>query len=269
MKRSLKTITKITTQQKVKNRYNIFLDDVYACSVAEDVLIQFQLRKGMQLSEAELKQIQNRDAIERYYLAAIHYVSYRMRSIQEIDTYLRKKDLDEQTVQEIIERLIKEGILNDAAFSRAYVADKMNFTTKGPQLIAQELREKGVAPSIVQQAVATYSREQQFDTALKWAKKEQRKTNRHAFKKRNEQLKYKLMQKGFPNEIASMVVEEVKGEIDTEEEFALLKIQADKLWRRYSKKYTGFELEHKLKAGLYNRGFSSESINEYVAKLDE
>ena len=46
-------ITKITTQKKNKERYNIFMDEgkgeQYAFSVDEAVLIKYQLKKGMEL----------------------------------------------------------------------------------------------------------------------------------------------------------------------------------------------------------------------------
>ncbi len=40
-------ITKITTQKKRKDRYNIFVDEKYAFSVDEEVLLKFHLKKGM------------------------------------------------------------------------------------------------------------------------------------------------------------------------------------------------------------------------------
>ena len=43
----LATITKISIQKKAVDRYNIFLDDNYAFSVTEDILIKFNLRKGL------------------------------------------------------------------------------------------------------------------------------------------------------------------------------------------------------------------------------
>ena len=48
-------ITKITTQQKNQDRFNIFMDygkgEEYAFSVDSDVLIHFQLKKGMELDD--------------------------------------------------------------------------------------------------------------------------------------------------------------------------------------------------------------------------
>ena len=50
-------ITKITTQTKRTDRYNIFIDEKYAFSVAEEVLLKFQLKKGKEIDSLLLSQI--------------------------------------------------------------------------------------------------------------------------------------------------------------------------------------------------------------------
>lgn len=265
----MRTITKISTQKKSSNRYNIFLDGVYAFSIEEDVLVKFQLRKGLTLSEAEISTITESDAHERSYLLAIHYLSYRMRSIKEMRTYLKEKEVAQIAIDKVIKRLITENVLNDALFADAHVTDRMNLTSKGPQLIVRELQEKGVTAEIAQKAVMKYPYEKQFKTALKWAKRERNKKSRHSFRKRNEQLQFKLLQKGFTNDVVTDVMQHLSLEMDQEEELSNLSKEATKLYKRYSKKYEGYELKTKIKAGLYNRGFSGELINEYVANLEE
>ena len=64
-------ITKITVQKKQTDRYNIFTDDghgeKYAFSVDEDVLIKYQLKKGMELDEFAVTEIFFQDDIRKAY----------------------------------------------------------------------------------------------------------------------------------------------------------------------------------------------------------
>src|SRR5699024_1360736 len=93
-------ISRITMQKKNKHRYNIFLQrdnevkDFYGFSVEEESLITFDLRKGKQLTNAELEQLQQFDTIQKYYARAIQYLGYRMRTEQEIRLYLEKQEVD-------------------------------------------------------------------------------------------------------------------------------------------------------------------------------
>ncbi len=76
----LKKITRITVQQKNKNRYNIFLADEYAFSVDEAILIEFGLRKGLELDEAAINKIVQKEKLYQFYTQSINYLSYRMRT---------------------------------------------------------------------------------------------------------------------------------------------------------------------------------------------
>lgn len=54
-------ITKISTQKKNTERFNIFLDDKYAFSVDADVLVKFELKKGKELDDLDIIEIQYGD----------------------------------------------------------------------------------------------------------------------------------------------------------------------------------------------------------------
>ena len=51
-------ITKISAQKNNEERVNIFLDEKYAFSVDLDVLVKFDLRKGKELDELDIIEIQ-------------------------------------------------------------------------------------------------------------------------------------------------------------------------------------------------------------------
>lgn len=265
----MRTITKIQQQKKVLHRFNIFLNDTYAFSVDEDILVEYHLHKGMELSETSIEEIVSKEDTHRSYVMAIRYLSYRMRSTKEIRTYLQQKEVHANTITSIIQRLEKEKLLDDHAFAAAFVRDRIQQTSKGPRVILNELRDKGVSQEIAASVVTQYDHDKQVTKALKWAQKEAKKRSSHAVKKRKEQIRYKLMQKGFDHDVIRVVMDDIIIEVDEEEEKLRLEKQAAKLVRRYEKKHDGYELKMKVKAALYNRRFPSKLIDEYVDKMDE
>ena len=94
-------ITKITTQKKRTDRYNIFVDEKYAFSVDEEVLLKFQLKKGKEIDSLVLSQIQFHDEIQKAFTAALDYLSYRMRSEAEVRLFLKKKEIEEPIINEV------------------------------------------------------------------------------------------------------------------------------------------------------------------------
>lgn len=263
----MSVITKIVQQKKRKDRYSIFLDETYAFSVAEEVLIDSQLTKGKTLSEAEIADIAKKDDYSRAHAAALHYLSYRMRTIQEMEIYLQKQDIPQTWIEPIIIQLMDKEFLDDAVFADAFVRDRMHQTTKGPRIIEQELGKKGITPEISKQALEQYSFEKQYDQGAKWLQKERKKKAKHAHKKQEEQLKMKLMQKGFHQAVIQEVFAENEPEFDTDREEILFQQQAEKLHRKHSKKLAGFELEMKLKTTLFQQGFQGEMIEDYIQQL--
>ncbi|MBQ3383686.1 MAG: RecX family transcriptional regulator [Erysipelotrichaceae bacterium] len=56
---------------------------------------------------------------------------------------------------------------------------------------------------------------------------------------------------------------------DEETENRNLRQEYEKALRRYSRKYSGYELKQKLYSYLYGKGYSSDDIKHVIAELQE
>ncbi len=70
----------------------------------------------------------------------------REHSAFEIRRKLRQKDIDEPEIEQVIERLQREGLLSDERYAESYINMRRG-KGYGPLRIALELRERGVAES--------------------------------------------------------------------------------------------------------------------------
>lgn len=261
-------ITKITTQQKNKDRYNIFTDEgkgeKYAFSVDEAVLIKFQLKKGMELDELFLTEIHYEDDVRKAYNRALHYLSRRMRSEGEVRTYLLEKEIDAPIIQEVILKLYHYQFLNDEQYAIAYVRTQMNTTDKGSIVIKRELKERGVNDGLIEKALQEYSYEAQLETAQKLCVKMVNKNKKDSNLVLKQKIEQMLVRKGYSFEIISDAL--AKTELDRKGEVMdALRYQAEKLERKYAN-YTGYEYEQKMKSALYRKGFAMEQIEKYLSQ---
>lgn len=91
-------ITKIEVQKRSKERFNIYIDkgqgEEYGFSVNEVILLKHGLQKGLEIDEIALGNILYNEEVQKAYLQAISYLSYQMRTKQEIEEFLRKKKWD-------------------------------------------------------------------------------------------------------------------------------------------------------------------------------
>lgn len=262
-------ITKITVQKKSSNRYNIYIDHTFAFGVDEDVFVKYQLHKGKILSDETIEKIKNADDFHRSYSLALNYLSYRMRSEKEVRQYLRKKEVLDETIEEIIAKLHKEKLLNDLEFAKMFVSDRIKYSHKGPRFIQKELLEKGVLEDKIERALEQYDEATQLKKLNKWLDKQLKKKSKYSYRKRIEQLKVKLLQLGFTQHIIEAAFSEKTFEQNESEEKELLTKQADKLYNKYRRKYNGTELILKLKQRLFQQGFDSDLIQSYIDDLEQ
>lgn len=262
-------ITKITTQQKNHDRYNIFMDDgkgeEFAFSVDSDVLIKFQLKKGMELDDFSLLEIQFQDDIRKAYHLAVQFLARRIRSEKEIRDYLQKKAIKEPIIQEVVHKLKSQQYLNDSEYAFAFVRTMVNTTDKGPDIIKQELKEKGIAEKIIIQALAEFPPELQLDKAVNVGKKFFKKPSKDSLKIQKQKVEQLLYRKGYSFELIQIALQETVPKEETDAELEAIRHQGEKAHRKYSQ-YSGFEYQQKMKQALYRKGFSIELIEKFLAE---
>ncbi|HWO95740.1 MAG TPA: recombination regulator RecX [Bacillus sp. (in: firmicutes)] len=265
-------ITKVTTQTKNKGRYNVYLDygkgEEFGFSVDEYVLVKFQLKKGKELDDLDLTEIQYADEVKKAYNLALNYLSYRMRSKKEVSVYLKSKDIGEMIIQEIIHKLEEQRYLDDLEFAKAYARTQIHTTVKGPNLIRQELKEKGIEQEYVDISLLDFSSDEQLQTALKIAEKMKGKHQKLSATALKQKIEQTLQQKGYSFSIVQQLFDGWEVEKEDGEEWKALKHHGLKAHRRYEK-YSGWEYERRMKQALYRKGFSLEHIEKLLAELKD
>lgn len=266
-------ISKISVQKNNPRRYIIFLDtgngDEYTFSVDEDVLVKFRLRKGMELDDLLLEEINHYDEVSRANQLAVRYLAVRKRTEAEVRKYLQEKELPGFAVEEAIHKLYEYNYLDDEDYARSYVRTQMNTADKGPELIRRELEQKGVEGQLIEKALEEYPEEKQFAKAVELCEKmaaKSRRDSKQVLKQKMEQL---LLRKGFPYDMISSVADDVCANMFNEDkEMTALRYQAEKA----SRKYAGlepFRFEQKMKETLYRKGFPPALIERYLAEREK
>ena len=154
-------ITKLKAQ-KNRNRVNLYLDGEYATSLDLLTVTKLGLKVGMDISQTELKKLVRTHQYEKLLNRAAHFLSYRPRSEKELRTYLQRKWRPEtnkekhtKTVEEVIGKLKKQGVVNDREFAEWWIQQRQTFRPKGKILLTQELRQKGIDGKIIEKALTT------------------------------------------------------------------------------------------------------------------
>ncbi|MCE7792246.1 recombination regulator RecX [Salipaludibacillus sp. CUR1] len=265
-------ISKITAAKKKKGRFHIYLKteegEEYAFSVSEDLLVNEHLLKGKELTEEDIERLKEKDDVDKAMQKALNYLSYRMRSEGEITRYLRDQEVSEGDIADIIDRLRELQFIDDLRFAEAFVRTKRDTAKKGPLLIEQELYQKGVSQHHIDRAMKEYAEETQLDHAIKMVEKKQSSYKKEGTKKKQQKLMQFVIQRGYPQSVASKAVAEAELETDPEAEWEGLVKHGEKAWNKFSGK-EDWERIQRVKQQLYTRGFTSEKIEEWLTYKKE
>lgn len=189
----------IKYEKKANNQYKIHLENGETINIYEDVILNHKLLFKKEIDESLLKELDEDNNKEDIYNKCIKYISVRIRSIEEIKQYLIKKEISNNLINLTIDKLIKNKLLDDDKFTKAFVHDKLNFTTMGPYKIEQELRKHKIDPSIINNYIYNID-EDLIDTKINKQINKLIKTNRKKTNLRNK-IYTNLLSLGYNNEM--------------------------------------------------------------------
>jgi len=75
---------------------------------------------------------------------SLKYLSFRNRSLKEVSEYLNHKKFDEETINDVLKRLIDLKFLNDEEFGRSWIESRQRNKGKSKYILKNELRMKGL-----------------------------------------------------------------------------------------------------------------------------
>lgn len=78
----------------------------------------------------------------------------------DIETKLKRYDLEKEIIESIIARLVKEKYIDEIRYTRGFIKDKIRFNKWGKTKIEYALRQKRVPEDIVAEAFLEYTDEE-------------------------------------------------------------------------------------------------------------
>ena len=252
---------KILKYKKIAgNKYSIDLDNGESIKLYDDTIIHFDLLRCKEITDLEDINKYDRD-MEAYY-KSVRYLNRKMRTSKEIRKYL--EDYPSKTIDKTIERLIKEGYLNDSYYLKTYISNQISITNNGPYKIVKKLRDLGFSKDEVEEELDKYDRDIFISKLEKIVDKKIKSNNKYSSNNLKEKIIIDLVNNGYnKGDIINILANK-----DIKINNGILEKEYNKVFRRLSKKYEGYELENKILATLLKKGFFYEEIKKIINKYD-
>ena len=271
MTKNVFTVTKLV--HKKNQKYEVFIrfpnNEIHKEPVHEELILRFRLVEGKVLTEEEMGEFKEKQGYGEVYQAAMRLVAAKSYTMAELSKKLLTKEFDQDTIDEVLFKLVELGLLNDERFAVSYINHQIVMGKKGPSLIKRELLAKGVSQSIIDRHLSKFGDQEALEHAEKMARSLVKKNSKYGARFLRQKVSQHLQLKGFSSAIARQAVEAALEEMDEGDEQDILLDQARKLYRKYSR-LPEFEGKQKLIQALGRKGFSyDEAKGAYAALMEE
>lgn len=248
----------IIKYKKIGNsKYKVELDDGTSLVLYEDVILKYQLLITKCIDSDNIDSINKDNMQEDVYYVALNSLKSRMKSINDLRVLLLNKEYPSDMVDIAINKLIDQGYLNDENFVRCYINNQMITTSNGPDRIKKDLLDKKIDINIIDSNLDIFNDEEQIIRINKIIEKRIKSNNSRGGVVLKSKIYNDLKVLGYNSELINRVLSDYSFDNDNE----LAKKEYDKLVRKYSRKYSGYELKRIVNEKLYMKGLKYEEID--------
>ena len=148
------TITALEPQKR-KGRLNVFVDGQFVIGVGEAVAADLNLRVGREITADKLREVAGAEEVHKALEGALGLLEVRARATREIETRLKQKGYEEGVIAQVIEKLRRLELLDDAQFAAQWVEARSRpggSRPLGRQRLRTELFGKGVGKEQIAEA---------------------------------------------------------------------------------------------------------------------
>jgi regulatory protein len=206
-------ITALQAQKRNPQRVSVYLDGEFAFGLAR--ITAAWLSVGQLIDEVKIRELQAADEEEVAYQKALHFLSYRPRSENEVRGNLRKHNFSDEVILDVIDRLRRSHLVNDLEFARSWVENRSDFRPRGRQALKLELRQKGIADEVIEDVLDNLDEDA---LAYQAALKQSGKYNQLEWLDFRQKMGAFLARRGFHYGIAGPILKKVWAEMQSSHE---------------------------------------------------
>ncbi len=161
----------------------------------------------------------SRDPEEQARNLCLRLLTGQPRTRVQLAEAMRRRSVPDDVAERVLARFEDVGLIDDAAFAGAWVESRHHGRGLARRALARELRHRGVASGVIEQAVEQLDAEREEQTARTLVERKLAATRGLERDKRIRRLAGMLARKGYPEGLALRVVRQALEEEGEDAEF--------------------------------------------------
>lgn len=229
-------------------------------SITDDIIVKYSLTKDLILTADEFEKLKKDNEKNNFFLKACHYIYYQMRSVKEVEEYLKKYQVSDEYISDIIKRLKDLQLIDDNLLCNLILESTIS-SLKGPNAFKIKVKQRKLDVNLNDFVYPINIEEEVIDKVIQ---KNISKKENLPVRKQKEQIYSKLVRDGFSLELINNRINKIEFKDNSD-------MTLDKDLKKLLKKYQ--ELDDKLKytkivSSLMRKGYSYSQIHSKIDSID-
>lgn len=251
-------ILKVT---KYRNKYIVeitpYQDLQTKETFSETQIVENRIFKGQIFLIEEWQEILKSKLTNDLFDRVLYYLSFGLKTKQDIVMYLDKHNASEDDSTIIIKKLENLNLINDENYAINFL-NKAIKNHKGPLYVKNELKNKGIDAAIIDKILANYDYQEISENIDYIIKKELPSINTYPILKQKQKIYQKLQRMGYSNSQINSHISNIEFTSNYEERL-----------KKEIRKLLDSEVELvKIKQKLIMRGYTLKEISAALEKID-
>jgi regulatory protein len=222
----------------------------------ENLILKYNLLSKKELNTKQIEILLKENTFYDAYETALRLLSIKLRTKKEMQTLLEKKNFDKNIINNVIDKIIEEGYINDKKYIEIYINDKINLSNDGPYKIKMTLIKNDLDEDYIDKILFKIDNKVWEDKITKIIQKKYKSNKNSIYIFKNKIVNY-LITLGYDKNNIYEILNNLK--FNDEDN---LKKEIEKAKKKYSKKYSDEKLDYMIKKYLYSKGFSYDKVSD-------
>lgn len=253
----------MTIKKTRGSKYKITLMNGDVLTLQDQIIIDYNLLFRKEIDDQLRTTLVQENAYYEAYHNVVGYIVRKLRSRQEINDYLKKFELSASQNEKILQKLESLNLINDRVYAKSYVADKLTFTKEGPLKLRHDLENQNISDEDITFALDQVNEQERKTKIMRMIEKKIQTNHRYSNQVLRGKLKEELNRLGYDQAFITDCLESVSFGPDH-----LIEKEYEKQYHRLAKKYSGTELQYKIKEKLYAKGYRMDTIRMYLEQKE-
>ena len=255
---------KINKIEKMKdNKYKITIDGE-VITTFDNVILDNNLLYKKEIDKELYNTIIKDTEYYSNYNKVVKYILKRRRSEKEIRNYLFKLELNEIDIEKIISKLKNINLINDIEYCKAFINDKVSLSKQGINKIRIDLLEQEIPIEIIEEELKKIDIDLLNNRLEKLIMKKISANRKYSKNQLKQRILNEMINLGYNKETILNILDK-----NLIEDKSIVEREFEKIYNKLSKKYSGSELNIKVKQKLLAKNFNTDDINSLIQRKTE